>query len=137
MPLLTTDTDIRSLLQHARTIAVVGMSDKPWRDSFEVASYLIEHGYTVIPVNPNVPAVKGLPAYPDISSIGQHVDIVDVFRRPEHLPRVVEDAARSHAGALWLQLGVVHEAAIARAVEHGLPVVVDRCIMVEHGRLLA
>jgi predicted CoA-binding protein len=119
---------IRELLARCRTVAVVGLSDKPHRDSHEVAAVLLARGYQVIPVNPNVESVLGRRAYPSLREVPCSVDIVDVFRRPEFVPAVVEDAIVFGAQAIWLQEGVVHPAAALRAQAVGLTVVMDRCI---------
>jgi predicted CoA-binding protein len=132
------DDQIRELLKTARTIGVVGLSDKSWRPSYDVAAYLRSAGYTIVPINPNVGQVFGLKSYPDLKTAArQHsIDIVDVFRRPEFVPEIVEQAIAIRAAALWLQLGVVHQAAARRAHDAGLIVVMDRCIKVEHRRWL-
>jgi predicted CoA-binding protein len=137
MGILSTDTDIASLLRRTRTIAVVGLSATPHRDSHRVALYLRQQGYVIIPVNPTVREVLGQAAFPNLESIGHPVDIVDVFRRPEYLPAIAGAAIRSGAGALWMQFDTVNEDAATRAADAGLDVVVDRCIMVEHRRLIA
>jgi predicted CoA-binding protein len=136
MAILTSDTDIASLLRRSRTIAVVGLSASPTRDSHRVALYLQQQGYVIIPVNPLISDVLGQRAFPDLESVGHVVDIVDVFRRPEHLPGIADAAIRSGARALWLQFDTVHEGAARAASEAGLDVVLDRCIMVEHRRLV-
>ena len=137
MPYIDDDDGIRTLLAHARTIAVVGLSDAPGRDSNRVGRYLLGAGYDVIPVNPAVGEALGLVAAPDLDSLaGRRVDIVDVFRRPEHLPAIVEAALRIGAGALWLQYGTRDERSVRRALDAGLTVAGERCIMVEHARLL-
>jgi len=137
MAILTTDTDIASLLRRSRTIAVVGLSGSPHRDSHRVALYLQQQGYLIIPVNPTLPEVLGQPAYPDLESIGHAVDIVDIFRRPGYVPAIAADAIRTGAHALWMQFDTVDIQAAERASGAGLDVVVDRCIMVEHRRLVA
>ena len=137
MAILGTDTDIASLLRRSRTIAVVGLSGTPHRDSHRVALYLQQQGYVIIPVNPSVREVLGQPAFPDLESIGHPVDIGDVFRRPEFVPAIAAAAARSGARALWLQFDTVDEEAAESASGAGLDVVLDRCIMVEHRRLLS
>lgn len=137
MPLLEDDTSIEHLLGSARTIAVVGLSDKPYRDSHTIARYLLDRGYTIYPVNPAVTSVLGLACYKDLRSIGRPVDIVDVFRKPEAVLSVVEDAHEAGMKTIWFQLGVAHPTATARALELGLRIVKDRCIMVEHRRLVA
>jgi hypothetical protein len=136
MPLLDDDTAITTLLRTARSIAVVGLSNKPHRDSFIVARYLLERGYTVYPVNPAIRTVFDIPSYPDLASIGRPVDIVDVFRQPDFVPAVVREAIAAGATTIWFQLGVAHPRATADALHHGLRVVEERCIMVEHRRLL-
>jgi hypothetical protein len=132
-----TDEETRRRLTTARTIAVVGISDKPERDSNEVARYLIAQGYRVIPVNPMLSEVLGTKAYPSLSAVPAEipVDIVDIFRRSEQVPPVVEEAIARHAGAVWMQLGVEHPEAAARAEAAGIPVWMNVCIMVEHRRL--
>jgi predicted CoA-binding protein len=135
MPLLDSNAGFARLLRTAKTIAVVGMSDDPQRDSHRIASYLKDAGYTVYPVNPNLHAAIGLDVYPDLASIGKEIDIVDVFRRPEAVPAVVADAIRAKARSIWLQYGTVNHQAVSAALSAGLDVVVDRCIMIEHRRL--
>jgi len=123
------------LLRDARTIAVVGISSRPTRPSHEVARYLIDAGYTVYLVNPEETEIVGVPVYPRLLDLPEPVDIVDVFRLPQHVPPVVEDAIEAHARAIWLQLGIVNEEAAARARAAGLEVVMDRCTKIEHQRL--
>lgn len=127
---------IRGLLADARRIAVVGLSPKPHRDSNRIARYLLERGYEVVPVYPREEEILGLGVYRRIADIPGGVHIVDVFRRSEHLPEVVDDALAARAPALWFQLGCIHEQAAARAAAAGATVVMDRCIMVDHARLL-
>ena len=129
------DQIVFDLLDRAQVIAVVGHSDKPHRTSYQIAAYLRNVGYTVIPVNPTVDEIDGQTSYPSVAAIPGPVDIVDVFRRSEHLPEIVADAIAAGAPALWTQLGVVHDDALAKAREAGLEVVVDQCIKVEHMRL--
>ena len=130
------DDQIRELLNTARTIGMVGLSNKSWRPSYDVAAYLRSAGYTVVPINPHITQVMGLKAYPDLEMAAREhpIEIVDVFRKPEFVPDIVEQAIAIHAVALWLQLSVVHRAAARRAHEAGLIVVMDRCIKVEHQR---
>jgi len=130
-----TDAALHDLLAASRTIAVVGHSDKPYRDSYGVAQYLRQSGYQVYAVNPNLRTVAGDIAYPDLRHLPERIDIVDVFRRAEHLAQIVEDATAIGARAVWGQFGVVDPAAAARAEAAGLMVVMDRCIKVEHHRL--
>lgn len=129
--------EIREVLQRAQTIAIVGLSDKPDRPSHAVARFLQRNGYRIIPVNPNLRgAVLGEPAYASLRDIREHVDVVDIFRRPEHVPQIVEDAIAIGADVVWTQLGVVHRAAAQRAALAGLGVVMDRCMAIEHRRLM-
>jgi uncharacterized protein len=128
------NAEIKELLERARTIAVVGCSPKPDRDSHKVAAYLQVAGYRVIPVNPVADEILGEKVYPDLASIPPDVllDIVDVFRRPEHIPAVVDAVLERGAGALWLQLGCGHAESEQRAADAGLDVVSDKCIKIEH-----
>jgi predicted CoA-binding protein len=127
---------IASLLESSRRIAVVGLSPKPHRDSHRVARYLLEHGYQVVPVYPREEEILGQHVYRRLQDVPGEIDLVDVFRRSEELPGVVEDALAARAPALWFQLGCVHDEAARRAREAGLSVVMDRCIMVDHAALL-
>jgi len=131
-----TDDEIDRLLSTATTVAVVGLSDDPARDSNSVARYLQANGYRIVPINPKLDSVLGEPAYPDLASIPGEIaiDVVDVFRRPEHVPEIVEAAIARGAKAVWMQLGVHHREAAARARDAGLTVVENRCIKVEHAR---
>jgi uncharacterized protein len=124
------------LLSSAKTIAVVGLSSKRYRPSYGVAEYLKSAGYRVIPVNPAETEVLGEHCYPDLESIPEKVDIVDVFRRAEAAGEVVDAAIRIGAGAIWLQEGVIDHQAAARARAAGIPIVMDRCILKEHRRML-
>jgi predicted CoA-binding protein len=132
-----TDAETRQILTSARTIAVVGLSDKPERDSNEVARYLRSEGYRIIPVNPTLHEVLGEVSYPSISAIPSDVriDIVDIFRRSDQVAPVVEEALERGVGAIWMQLGVANAEAAEQAEAAGVPVVQDRCIMQEHRRL--
>lgn len=126
---------IAEILHSARTIAVVGLSSKRYRPSYGVAEYLQRAGYRIIPVNPEETEVLGERAYPDLDSVPEPVDLVDIFRRPEFVPEIVEAAIRKGAKAVWMQEGVVHEAAASRAGAAGIAVVMDRCILKDHRRL--
>ena len=126
---------IAEVLDSARTIAVVGLSGKRFRPSYGVAEYMKRAGYRIIPVNPNESEVLGERCYPDLDSIPGPVDIVDIFRQPEHVPGIVEAAVRIGAKAIWMQEGVFHEEAARRAQAAGLVVVMDRCILKDHRRL--
>jgi predicted CoA-binding protein len=130
------DATVRALLQRVRRIVVVGLSPKVYRDSHRVARYLLEHGYEVVPVYPREEDILGQKVYRRVRDVPGPVDLVDVFRRSEGLPEVVDDVLAARAGALWLQLGCIDEAGAERAREAGLAVVMDRCLMVEHARLL-
>ncbi|MCI0341803.1 MAG: CoA-binding protein [Planctomycetales bacterium] len=123
---------IRKLLTEARRIAVVGCSPKPERDSHKIGRFLIEAGYDVVPVNPGHETLLDRRCYPDVRAIPEPVDIVDVFRSPDQVPPVAEDAIASRARALWLQLGVGNPEAEKRASDAGLLVVAEQCIMVAH-----
>jgi uncharacterized protein len=127
--------EVRDILRTARTIAVVGLSDKPDRPSNEVAAYLQAHGYRIIPVNPAVREVLGEKAYARLEEIPEKIDVVDVFRRPENVPEIVDDAIAIGAKVLWLQDGVIHDVAAAKARAAGLRVVMDKCMLREHRRL--
>jgi predicted CoA-binding protein len=130
------DKAIEKILRDAKTIAVVGASPKPGRDSGPIALFLGSRGYTVFPVNPLYQEVLGMKCYPSLNEIGSAVDIVDVFRRPEELMPIVDEAIAAGTKSLWLQLGVVNEEAAAKAERAGLTVVMDRCIAVEYRRLV-
>jgi len=130
------DAWMRDILKAATVIAVVGHSDKPYRTSYQIAQYLRDVGYTVYPVNPTVHSINGEKCYPSLSHIPGKIDIVDVFRRSEHLQGVVRDAIEVGAKAVWSQLGVVDPRAAQSAENAGLDMVMDRCIKVEHARLV-
>lgn len=131
------DTEIARILDECRKIAVVGVSPKPERDSHRVARYLMEQGYEVIPVNPGQREILGLPCYGNLEEIPFQVDMADLFLNPARVPAVVEQAVRKRVPVIWMQLGVVHAEAAARARAAGLRVVMDRCVMAEHKRLKA
>jgi len=114
---------------------VVGLSPKPDRPSYRVASYLKENGYKIIPVNPKEGEIFGEVCYPDLSSILESVDVVDIFRRSEEVMAIVEEAIKIRAKAIWMQEGVISEEAATRAKEAGLLVVMDRCMLKEHQQL--
>lgn len=127
-----TEQDIRNILLTTKTIAVVGMSSKPGRPSQDVPLYLKAHGYRIIPVNPNATEIAGMKAYPDLVSIPEKVDVVEIFLRPEDVPPVVEDAIKIGAKVVWMQEGIANEAAAERAERAGLKVVQDMCMRVAH-----
>ncbi len=132
-----TDAELRDVLGQARTIAVVGLSDKPDRDSNEVARYLQAQGYRIVPVNPMLSEVLGEKAYPSVSAIPPdvRVDIVDIFRRSDQVPPVVAEAITRGVNVVWMQLGVENAEATAKARGAGVTVVENLCIMVQHRRL--
>ncbi len=134
---VTSDDTIRTLLTEARVIALVGISDSPLRPSNQVMAALQDHGYRVYPVNPRITGehVHGEFVWRELAQIGEPIDIIDVFRRAEEVDAVVDQAIAVGAKAVWLQLGIVNEAAAARAEAAGLTVVVDRCTKVELARL--
>ena len=123
------------ILDTYRTVAIVGLSAEAERPSFRVASYLKEQGYRVIPVNPKFSQILGEACYPDLASIREPVDVVDIFRRAEDTPAIVEQAIDIGAKVIWMQEGVVNETAAARAREAGLTVVMDKCMRKEHLKL--
>lgn len=132
------DTDIatlRRLLHDCRTIAVVGLSANWYRPSYFAAKYMLDHGYTVIPVNPAYQEVLGQKCYASLKDIPVRVDMVDCFRKSEEIPALATEAIAIGARVLWMQLGVVNEAAKRAALEAGLEVVMDRCVKIEHARL--
>lgn len=131
-----TDQDLKDILLTAKTIAIVGLSDKPDRDSYRVAEYLQRHGYRIIPVNPVIESVLGEKSYASVTDIPHPVDVVDIFRKPDAVGPIVEEAIAAGAKVVWMQLGVVNEAAAETARRAGLQVVMDRCMKVEHGRLV-
>lgn len=123
------------MIRESRVIAVVGLSAKPDRPSFRVASYLKEKGYTIVPVNPAFPEILGETCYSSLSAVPVPVDIVDIFRASEYVGPIVEEAIRKRARAVWMQMGVVNDPAASRARAAGLSVVMDKCLMQEHRRL--
>ena len=126
---------VAAILGEARTIVVVGLSARRFRPSHGVAEYLQRAGYRIIPVNPKITEVLGERSYASLDEVPEPVDIVDIFRRPEHVPAIVEAAIRKGAKTIWMQEGVVHEEAARRAESAGLAVIMDRCILKEHKRL--
>ena len=119
------DSTLKQLLTDLHTVAVVGISTNPGKDSHMVAAYLKKHGYRIIPVNPGADEVLGEKSYPDLQSIPEPVDIVDVFRRPEFLPEIAEQAVAIHAKVLWMQTGISNEEAARTAKQGGLTVIED------------
>lgn len=123
---------IPEILTSCRTLAVVGLSSRVWRPSFAVSEYMQSVGYRIIPVNPNETEVLGEKAWPALDAIPDPVDLVNIFRRPEHVPEIVESAIGIGARVVWMQEGIVNEGAARRAREAGLEVVMDRCLLKEH-----
>jgi predicted CoA-binding protein len=127
---------LRRLLAQHRTIAVVGLSQHWYRPSYFAAKYMLDHGYRVIPVNPGYAEVLGQKAYPSLDAIPGPVDVVDVFRKPAEMPAIADEAVAKGAKVLWMQLGIRHDEAARIAADAGLDVVMDRCMKIEHGRIL-
>jgi predicted CoA-binding protein len=127
--------EIARLLQKAATVAVVGLSAKTAKASHRVAAYLKSQGYEIIPVNPNESEILGEKSYPDLASIGKKIDIVDVFRKSEDTPPIVEGAIAVGAGAIWFQEGIISRESYDLAHEAGIPIVMDRCMKKERGKL--
>jgi predicted CoA-binding protein len=124
--------EVKGVLEKHKTVAIVGLSPKPERDSHKVGRYLKEHGYRIVPVNPGQKTILGERCYSNLRAIPFPVDIVDIFRRSEHIPPVVEEAVAIGAKVVWMQSGIVHHQAAARAHEAGLGVIMDKCIKIEH-----
>ena len=124
----------KEILEKYKRIAVVGLSSHTWRASYGVSRFMQNAGYQIIPVNPNETEVLGEKAYGSLDDVPDPIEIVDIFRRPEYVPDIVESAIRRHAKVIWMQEGVAHERAAERAREAGLEVVMDRCILKEHMR---
>ena len=133
---IESDKSIETILRSARTIAVVGASPKPGRDSGTIAAFLAARGYTVIPVNPAYQEVLGMKCYPDLASIGVPVDIVDIFRNPDEVLPIIDEAVATGAQTVWMQLGVVNAEAAKKAEQAGIQVIMDRCIAVDYRRLV-
>jgi predicted CoA-binding protein len=124
---------ITELLARAKTIAVVGLSDNPLRPSHGVASYMQDQGYRIIPVNPRIESWLGKKSYAALPAVPQKIDIVNIFRRPEFVEEIVDQAIQLKVPAIWMQDGVIHEKAAEKARKSGIFVVMDRCILREHG----
>ena len=128
-------TAIEDILKNSRTVAIVGLSSNPERPSYVVGRYLKEHGYHIIPVNPNEKKVLGQKSYPDLASIPRKIDVVDIFRRSEDVPPIVRDAIKIGAKAVWMQEGIKNAEAAAAAIKAGLKVVMNKCMRKQHIRL--
>ena len=131
---VTEQERIADLLKTSKTIAVVGLTDSPIRPSYGVSSYMQSQGYRIIPVNPRVKDSLGEKAYASLLDVPEKIDIVNIFRRPEFVPEVVDQAIQLKVPAIWMQEGVVHEAAAEKARAAGIFVVMDRCILKDHVR---
>lgn len=131
-----TDATLREILQNSRTIAVVGLSDDQTRPSYGVSQYMQRQGYRIVPINPGASQILGEQCYPDLLSVPFEVDIVDIFRRAEAVGPHVDEAIQKGAKTVWMQLGIRNEEVARRAREAGLQVVMDRCIKVDHMRLM-
>jgi uncharacterized protein len=129
-------SDIDEILENSRTVAIVGISPKEDRPSYRVGNYLKSQGYDMIPVNPSCSEVLGETSYPDLLSVPRPVDVVDIFRRPEDVPLIVEQAIRIKAKVVWMQEGIVNEDAARVAKQAGLKVVMDHCMRKEHIRFM-
>ncbi len=136
MPIVDDIAGLRRILSRSRTLAIVGLSAQWYRPSFFAAKYMQDHGYRVIPVNPNCTSVLGETCYPDLRSVPDAVDIVDCFRRSSEIPAIADDAIAIGAKVLWMQLGIENADAARRAVAAGLDVVMNRCVKIEHARIL-
>jgi predicted CoA-binding protein len=129
------DSELKRIFEETRTIAVVGFSSDSTRAGYTVPAYLKEAGYRIIPVNPNLEEALGEKAYPDLISVEGPVDLVEIFRRPEHIPPIVEQSIQINAKTVWMQLGIRNEGAAEMANAAGLKVVMDACMLVDHKRL--
>ena len=136
MPIVDDIAGLRRILARSRTLAVVGLSAQWYRPSYFAAKYMQDHGYRIVPVNPRYTEVLGQKCYPDLRSIPHPVDLVDCFRKAADIPPLAEDAIAIGAKVLWMQLGIVNEAAAQRAAAAGLDVVMNRCVKIEHARIL-
>ena len=128
------DENIKQILTEAKTIAVVGLSTKTDRDSNMVARYLRDHNYRIIPVNPMTEEILGEKSYPSLTDIPEKVDIVDIFRKPEQVGPIIDDAVKIKAPIVWLQLGIRNDAEAQKVIDSGAVVIQDKCIKIEHSR---
>jgi predicted CoA-binding protein len=127
------NSHIEEILQNYKSIAVVGLSDKPYRDSYAVAKFMINQGYKVFPVNPTVETVLNIKSYPDLRAIEEKVELVDIFRKSDQVEPIIDRAIEMGARAVWMQLGVINFDAASKALDAGLQVVMDRCWKIEYG----
>lgn len=133
---MNSDKEMKEILLSAKTIASVGLSSNQEKESYWIASYLKEQGYRIIPVNPAATEILGEKAYPDLSSVPEKVDVVQVFRKPEDVPPVVDEAIKMGTKVIWMQEGISHEEAAKKARETGLQVIMDACMRATHRRLI-
>jgi predicted CoA-binding protein len=133
---MNNDQMMKAILSSARTIASVGLSSNQEKESYWIVAYLQDQGYRIIPVNPTADEILGEKSYPDLESVPEKIDVVQVFRKPEDVPPVVDSAIRVGAKVVWMQEGIVHEEAAQKAREAGLQVVMDACMRVTHRRLI-
>ena len=133
---MNNDQMMKDILVSAKTIASIGLSSNPGKESFWIAKYLQDQGYQIIPVNPTADEILGVKAYPDLESVPEKIDVVQVFRKSEDVPPVVESAIKAGAKAVWMQEGIVNEEAAQKARQAGLQVVMDACMRVTHRRLI-
>ncbi len=131
------DVTEQQIIQQNHTIAIVGLSDKMHRDSYRVAKYMQDHGYRIIPVNPQLKIVLGETAYPDLLSIPDKVDIVNIFRRSEQVPLIVNEAIKIKPNVVWLQLGIINYEAAEKCRAAGISMIMNKCIKMEHYRLFS
>ncbi len=128
--------EIKAILERYNTVAIVGLSPKPQRDSHKVAKYLKENHYRIVPVNPGQKEILGEKCYPDLKTIPFPIDVVDIFRKPEAIPPVVDNAIEIGAQAVWMQMGLAHNQAADKARKAGLQVIMNKCIKIEHMNML-
>lgn len=133
---MNNDKEMKEILLSTKTIASVGLSSNPAKESYGIVAYLKRQGYRIIPVNPTADEIMGEKAYPDLSSLPDKVDVVLVFRKPEDVPPVVDEAIKIGAKVVWMQEGIVHEEAAQKARDAGLQVVMDACMRATHQRLI-
>ena len=136
MPIVDDIAGLRRILATSRTLAVVGLSAQWYRPSYFAAKYMQDHGYRVIPVNPRYAEVLGEKCYPDVRSVPEKIDIVDCFRKASEIDSIADDAIAIGAHVLWMQLGIVNHEAAQKAAAAGLDVVMNRCVKIEHARIL-
>lgn len=133
---MNSDNVLKEILLSTKTIASVGLSGNQEKESYGVASYLKEQGYRIIPVNPTADEILGEKAYPDLESVPEKIDVVQVFRKPEDVPPIVDEAIKIGAKVIWMQEGISHEEAAQKALDAGLQVVMDACMRATHRRLI-